>query len=682
MRHLTDLEHTRRSSTKSVAKVDALKPIESHYRSGNADLGQDFFAPCLRHCLRYRRAVGYFSSSALVTWAEALSNIIEEDGATVSFLVSPNLSEEDVQALSRAIDEEEKKRLRSQVVDDFVARALDQMSKDELSKWRLELFSWMVANDRLTLRFAFPRHVSEATLFHEKIGIFAFPDGERIAFTGSANETYSGYHGNYESIDVYRSWIASDQERVQTKIEQFDEAWAGKAKGLDVESLSMETLRRVQSAAPPQHPPAKRPAGAEPPASNRVAEDGQYDSSDNAPKKWRHQDEAIEVFLEEKRGILEMATGTGKTRTALRIMDRLFEANEIDSVVVTTRGNDLLKQWQNTLDEWFYGQGLRIQRHYGSHHDVRHFARSPNEALLVVSRSQLPKLFERLGKEARRRMLIVHDEAHGLGAPSLVENTKGEHESFAYTLGLTATPEREYDEEGNAFIESEIGGVIYEFGLTKAIERGILCEFDYVPLEYDLTEGDRQRLRSVYSMKKAREEEGDPMSNEELARNLSLVYKTADQKPQRFAQHVAENLDLTESTIVFTATKEYGSAFLEKVHDFTYRYRTYYGEDEEHNLQDFIDERIDILITCHKISEGIDVPGLRNVVLGSSRRARLETIQRIGRCLRTDPDNPDKRATVVDFICVKKRDPEREVLATDAERRAWLSELSETEQKE
>ena len=71
-------------------------------------------------------------------------------------------------------------------------------------------------------------------------------------------------------------------------------------------------------------------------------------------------------------------------------------------------------------------------------------------------------------------MIIVHDEVHGLGVPSLVETLKGEHPKFAWRLGLSATPERPYDLEGNQFLDEEIGPTIFRFSLETAIERGVL----------------------------------------------------------------------------------------------------------------------------------------------------------------------------------------------------------------
>ena len=59
-------------------------------------------------------------------------------------------------------------------------------------------------------------------------------------------------------------------------------------------------------------------------------------------------------------------------------------------------------------------------------------------------------------------------------------------------------------------------------------------------------------------------------------------------------------------------------------------YRTYYAEDDRDHLEQFARGEIDCLITCHRISQGIDLRSLRTVVLFASARSKLETIQRIG----------------------------------------------------
>jgi len=76
------------------------------------------------------------------------------------------------------------------------------------------------------------------------------------------------------------------------------------------------------------------------------------------------------------------------------------------------------------------------------------------------------------------------------------------------------------------------------------------------------------------------------------------------------------------------------------------------------------------------------VRSTNHIVLFSAARARLETIQRIGRCLRIDPTNPNKRAVVVDFIRTDKSDQEKDIPSADEERRAWLTQLAQTRRDE
>ena len=656
-----------------------IQGLLSHYRSGVSNLGRDFFSPCFRCCTEYKRAVGYFSSKALLMWIEALPRF-ETNAVKIYLLISPKLSVEDRAALEEAMDEGERQRLRQITADRLIQELLEDPNAAEPS--RVKLFAWMVANEHLILRFAFPEHVERPGIFHEKIGVFQFPWGARVAFTGSANESENGYERNYESIDVYRSWIDGDRERVGVKSVQFEEAWAAKAIGLKVLPLSPESAALIRSAAPDVKPAvAPKVDPNQPIAKEKVVVYGQgqinFLGNRRTEYQWRHQDEAVAEFLGVGHGVLEMATGTGKTRTAIKALTALDEQGQIDGVIISTDGTDLLDQWRKEIESWAIKrhQPYRVLRHYAQHHELGEFALNPKRAVLVISREQLASLFSRLEPDQKKRLIIIHDEVHGLGSPSLRSQLAGQHQAFGYRLGLSATPEREYDEEGTKFIFDEIGDVFFEFGLKDAIKRGILCEFDYVPLTYPLTEGDRQRLRQVYAKRSARQREGRPMTKQELWTELARVYKTAEKKPEVFAAFLQTNPQIIESAILFVEDKVYGEAILETLHGYTHRYRTYYAEDDRCNLVEFARGKINCLITCHRISQGIDIPNLKNVILFSSARARLEIIQRIGRCLRSDPNSPNKRATVIDFVRSVEDDEGK--FNADDERCIWLSELSQ-----
>ncbi len=645
--------------------------IKAHYRSGGESLAETFFVPCMLASRRYRRAVGYFSTSALLGWAAALPSIAVEGGLTIRLILSPEVSQTDHDTLHALVVPEERARQRTVLVDDILRSIAEMCERPGDVDLRASIFAWLVANDRVELKFAFAEHVEDAGIFHEKIGIFDLVGGDRVAFTGSANETSGGHNRNYESIDVYRDWLPGEAERVDTKAEQFEETWADAALGLRVVAPSPSILLRVRAAAPRSLPVARRVEDAAAPPAALPPPD----------PRWRHQEEAIAAFLPARAGVLEMATGTGKTRTALKLLDRLIADGAIDAAIVATDGTDLLDQWSAELDAWSVGTTGRwlVYRHFERHHELGEFALDPRGAVIVISRQQLGKLLARLSAATKARTLVVHDEVHGLGTPSSVESLRGQHAAFTWRVGLSATPDRAYDAVGNELIAGELGSTLFRFPLEAAIERGVLSEFDYLPLEYELTEGDRDRIQQVYAKKARRLREGNPMSSEEVWTELAKVYKTAEMKPAVFAAHLADDPRILRRSIVFVETKEYGARVLEILDRHTHSYRTYYADDDREHLVAFARGEIECLVTCHRVSQGIDIRSLDTVILFASARARLETIQRMGRCLRSDPSRPDKRALVVDFVRpdgAAGTEPH-----ADQERRAWLEALSRTRRR-
>jgi len=581
---------------------------------------------------------------------------------SIQLLISPQLLPEDLDAIRQAITPAERKRLQQELVDQIVLDALEFAAYPDNVQLRLRLLAWMIATGRVELKFALPIHVDSPGMFHEKIGLFDFAWGDQIAFTGSANESDHGHSKNYESLDVFRSWMPNDHERVTVKIRQFDEAWTDQAEGLVTLPLSPETLATVIRLAPHEDPLAVAAP------SSHVVESA----------KWRHQDEAVKTFLTHERGILEMATGTGKTRTALRIFQELVKANAVSTLIIAADGNDLLDQWHTQL--------LAITRqlhtpfalikHYQDHHQVEKFVLDPRRTILLISRPKLSKALRTMTGSQGATTLLVHDEVHRLGSPANRDMLAGRSDAIRFRLGLSATPEREYDDVGNVFVEKHIGPTLFQFDLADAIRRQILVPFNYSPLEYDLTDEDRVKLQNVWAKAAARKHSGNPMSQEDIWIELAKIHKTSPAKLPVFEQFIAAHPGLLEQCVIFVETKDYGQNVLEIVHRFRYDFHTYYAEEDAETLHRFGRGELKCLITCHRLSEGIDIRSLNNVILFSSARARLETIQRIGRCLRWNPDDPDKRAHVVDFVRRPHAETPDDDPTADDLRRAWLTELS------
>src|SRR5262249_55523389 len=128
---------------------------------------------------------------------------------------------------------------------------------------------------------------------------------------------------------------------------------------------------------------------------------------------WQHQQEAIAAFLGQGQGVLEMATGTGKTRTALSILNELHARALIKTAVVTAFGTDLLDQWYREL---VHRSPFAVYRSYGIHKEALAYLNNPTGGLLLASRQALAEILPRLSPSATAHGLIVADEVHGMGS--------------------------------------------------------------------------------------------------------------------------------------------------------------------------------------------------------------------------------------------------------------------------
>ena len=296
------------------------------------------------------------------------------------------------------------------------------------------------------------------------------------------------------------------------------------------------------------------------------------------------------------------------------------------------------------------GRDIRVFRHYRESKQIQEFVLDPEGAFLLVSRVPVAAALRQLSVAQSQRTLLIHDEVHGLGSPGNRASLAGLSDNIRYRLGLSATPERPYDQEGNEFIKGHIGPELMTFGLREAIERGILAPFNYYPLPYKPTDDDRARIAAVYRKRTAREKSGNPMTEAELWIEVARVYKTSKAKLPVFKEFIEDHQELLRRCIMFTETMDYGENVLEIVHQYRPDFHTYFSGEDQSTLRRFAGGELECLITCHRLSEGIDIQSLNSVTLFSSERGQLETIQRIGRCLRTNPNYPDKVANIVDFI--------------------------------
>jgi superfamily II DNA or RNA helicase len=624
-------------------------PTDPHLATSTSNLLKVFYVPALKQSVIYDRGVGFFTSHWLRLAASGLAGLAA-NGGRARIIASPMLDRDDCVALAHGADARTDRKLK-----DALDGAISDLEQD-LATDTLAALAWMIADGLLDFRIAIPTADLDGD-FHDKFGIMRDGEGNAVAFHGSPNDSAQAFR-NYESISIYYSWIdRREASRVTAESARFDLLWANGDLNLRVYPLPDAVKRNLIAFT------TRMPRPYKPPRDEQQSD------------RWIHQKRAAAAFLKDRCGILEMATGTGKTRTALSILNELGERGLVETTVVSTYGTDLLDQWYGELVKH---SGIPVYRAYEKHREAQAFLNSPRGAVLLTARANLAEVLPRLDPAVHAKALLICDEVHGMGSPALVAALTGKLQRFAYRLGLSATPERTYDADGNRFIEEEIGPVIFRFGLEEAIQRGILCEFDYVPLPYALSDDDKVAVRQAIKRYHAKARAGEAAPIEALYRDIARVRKLSQEKIAPFETYVEANPSVLDRCIIFVETAEYGALIQPILMRMRTDFHTYYQDDDRDNLRRFANGQLDCLLTCHRISEGIDIQSVNNIVLFASARARLETVQRLGRCLRVDPNNPEKRARVVDFIEHKSDDiddPTGE-LGADEEREAWFLALS------
>ena len=452
------------------------------------NLIDELYTPCLKWAERFDRGVGYFTTGWLTYNVAGLSDFASR-GGKIRLITSPILSTEDTDAIIGAENQDGSAFLRLE------AALLENVEilKQEMEADIINAFSWMLYDGIIDMRFAIPCEKLEEGDFHDKFGIF-YKGNDALSFSGSINDSKHGFQ-NYESIKVFKTW-AGTQEYVDADTARFEKIWNRKDRNLKMFTIPQAVKNKIFELRSPDRP-YSLPAGS---------------------SKWVHQDIAVKTFLEKEHGILAMATGTGKTVTAMKIINKLFDSGEIRRVVITMYGNDLLDQWAIQIRENY--KNKQINYHYASQKMMKDFVMHPDDSILILSRdarnlSKLLDLFDHLPGDYRNDTLFVFDEVHGAGSNTFVENLSGRLSPYRYRLGLSATPEREYDEAGNDFLLNEIGEVIFEFTLQDAIQKGILCEFNYIPLPYVLSDEEKLKKRKITAAFNAKKESGEPVDEKD-----------------------------------------------------------------------------------------------------------------------------------------------------------------------
>ena len=466
--------------------------LKREYRSFKDDIIKDFYVPVLKEARIYKRAVGFFSSTALTEISKGISELIK-NGGKLEIIASPKLSDEDVKAIELGY------KMREEVIEEALLREL-KVTENRDEEERLNYLSNLIANNKLDIKIALLRSRNKIGIYHEKLGIVEDNESNKIVFTGSLNETANAMLVNYEAFDVFTSW--DDEVRVEDKINAFNSIWSNEEPGLEVvefPALKKEIISRYKKDyINYDYDIENSPSISK---DELIREDGcPYIPS--SIKLYDYQLEAIDNWkLNNYCGIFDMATGTGKTYTGISAIVELSKNVQGRlAVIIVCPYTHLVEQWVEDLKSFNINPIVA----YSQSKDRKYKEKIKNLVIdynigitnffcIITTNGTYRTDFmqEQLSK-LKCNALIVVDEAHNFGSEGLAPKLL---ESFKYRLALSATLERHRDLLGTESLYSYFGNKCIEYSLERAIKEGKLTEYYYYPILVYLTEYELEKYK-------------------------------------------------------------------------------------------------------------------------------------------------------------------------------------------
>ena len=611
----------------------------------------DFFNPALARSTRYDRGVGFFSSGWLRITAQGMVKFAA-NGGRARWVTSPILNEADWQALQTGDQARSDPVLRA-----AIARNIKDLEQT-LEQATLIAMAWMVADGILDFKLALPTNKLDGD-FHDKFGVFTDRAGCQISFNGSYNESIQGTR-NYESIRIFRSWEPAFAPLVQADVERFKRLWNNQDPNLQVYDLPASARAQIVQLRQGDRP-YPEPEWIK---LQRLREAGVSYAAPHPylPPKIAlrdYQEQAIAAWFEHHcQGLFEMATGTGKTITALAAATQLFERESRLALIITVPYQHLVDQWQQEAAAFGCRPILAYQSKASWLDDLNHEILDFNGgyrnfiSVITTHTTFISPDFQASLARLNGPALIVADEAHHLGA----EHSRQHYpQHIPFRLALSATPDRWFDDVGTAALRAYFGTTVFALSLADAI--GVsLTPYYYYPHLVELTDEEMAEYETL-SIKIARLHHQASVEKQEALKTLlmrrAMLLNRASNKLTVLSELINQ-VNYVEHTFFYCAPGQIDDVVRltgwEKgllVHRFTAEES---AAERQRLLDDFARGHLQALVAMKCLDEGVDVPSTRTAYFLASTSNPREFIQRRGRVLRKAPGKA--YATIHDLIAV------------------------------
>ena len=673
--------------------IDETTLVPGLYRLPDDPVGPTILIPGFQSATSVKGAFGWFSAEWIARLAPGLAEYLNRQGTLpIDFVVAPVFFPSERAAVEEAYSmstEEAIRRVREVFIE-------GKVHATALGKHALDCLAWMVATDRLRLMIAVPNSDSN---YHPKMWLF--DDGiHQVLARGSGNATGHGLSTGVEHIDVDVTWNEDSRKRVRDGISILEDWANGRSQGIDrivalPEALEEDIVRTA---------PAEMPSRSD--YLNAVKEDNNpswaIDSSQKLldrfvpirssqpprlaiPRdlEWQsgiyaYQNEAVTAWEKSsnpERGIISMATGAGKTITALicatRLQDRLSDDPLL--IVISAPSIPIITQWVNEVQKFgikAIAPSLEPDLASSLTGVFMALGVGGTHVLIVSNKTLCSSNFQSTLKQklnSKIRTVFIADEAHTLGAKGFITNKPS---FFERRLALSATPERQYDPDGTQEIFSFFGPPVYDFGLDRAIGF-CLSPYNYY-VHVTLLGGDElyeyleitRRIGKYIAKTKANitDETDDETLTGLLIRRRSII-ETATAKANllRDLLEYRGSRSLTH-TLIYVSAKN-PSQFTDTstvLKDLDIKWAPVTQETTakprllEETLRTFEKGGYQILLAKKVLDEGVDIPNIREAFIIASSTVEREWIQRRGRVLRLHPGKDF--AIVHDFLALPPAD--------------------------
>lgn len=594
----------------------------SYISYGDDNIVKSFLIPAMRCAKTYQRSVGFFSSSVFIPIMDGIVSMYR-NGGKIQLIASPHLSEEDVQAIKIGYEKRDK-ILTDAATRDFMA------GLQECDIIKLQLLVDLIASGTLDIKIAVTESIG---IYHDKLGIIKDFNGNTVVFFGSPNSSINAYQNNYEKIRIVKSWDDTEKDVISDEENEFKSLWEGTnpfVKVLDYTESAKNNLITI--------------------IHNQKALD-----NCKAPITLRdYQKEAIKAWVTNQyHGFYVMATGTGKTWTAIFSAKKLLETHSAIIVIcapykhlVRQWADDVVKafpeakmvmvsseniKWENQLSD------LIIQKKYNQ-----------NLQIIVISTIASFKMdrFKNALQKSKDEKLLIVDEAH-----RFTERPDELHEQFHYMLGLSATPFSGSSAQKGQELMKFFGGQVFNLPIESALEHGFLVPYYYYPIYVSATDSEVAQFRLYTQKILSCFKDGKCINLDLLTKSLRgrlRVISMSSEKMDRI-DSILEQISEKDHLVVYCgdgrlfdnhigAELRHIQAVKKVLSEHGYKASQFTATESMTDRMELVDafnkSEITALAAIRCLDEGINIPSIKSALILSSNDDYREFVQRRGRILR------------------------------------------------